>query len=256
MNLIGHLACAQDRAPAFQLGSILPDLLGMMARRPRASHLVKFWQARGEMPPHVEAIIAGIAFHHWVDARFHGAPLFRDNARTLREALQAASQEPGMKRFFAAHVLLELYLDRILLREYPGLAEEFNNLLAEGQGGMLWTFAAAHPDVDGAALEKFTGRLYRGRFAEGYLSDEGIHYRVNHILQRLGQRNLNEPESSAVVSYFGAHAAPLRSALLEFIRAMRRYGGDSQINRSGAIIAGAHTSADSRRRFAGRVEAT
>ena len=256
MNLIGHLACAQDRAPAFQLGSILPDLLGMMARRPRANQLVKFWRTRGEMPPYVEAIIGGIDFHHWVDACFHGAPLFRDNARALREALQAASQEPGMKRFFAAHILLEMYLARILLREFPGLAEEFNNLLAEGQGGMLWTFAAAHPEVDGAALEDFTGRLYRGRFAEGYRSDEGIHHRVNRMLQRLGQRSLNEPESSTVVSYFGAHAAPLRGTLLEFIRAMQQLGGDSQINRSGAMIAGAQAIGDPRWRSTGRVEPT
>ena len=90
MNLIGHLACAQNHAPAFQLGSILPDLLGMMARRPRANHLVKFWRARKQVPPYVEAIIGGIDFHHRVDARFHGAPLFRDNARTLRETLLLA----------------------------------------------------------------------------------------------------------------------------------------------------------------------
>ena len=76
MNLIGHLACAKLRDPAFQLGSMLPDLLGMYTRRPRATHLVKFWREKTERneekegqapelqpPPHTAAIIEGIQFH-------------------------------------------------------------------------------------------------------------------------------------------------------------------------------------------------
>lgn len=257
MNLIGHLACAKLRDPAFQLGSMLPDLLGMYTRRPRATHLVKFWLERnGEQerseekgrqlpelkpPPHTAAIIEGIRFHLHVDARFHGAPLFRHHASELRKALQHASNEGGMKRFFAAHILLELYYDQFLLRAFPELADRFDALLAEGDGGMLWRFCAPHPDVDGAELKVFTRRLLEIQFLQGYMSDEGIAGRVNRILQRLGQRALNEPETRCVVSYFGNGAASMVEELLEFVEAMRATepAADSPNLRPGPMMPGA-----------------
>jgi acyl carrier protein phosphodiesterase len=253
MNLIGHLACAKLRDPAFQLGSMLPDLLGMYTRRPRATHLVKFWQEKTERneeqegqapelqpPPHTAAIIEGIQFHLHVDARFHSAPLFRHHAKDLRKALQRASHEDGMKRFFAAHILLELYYDQFLLQAFPELADQFDALLAEGAGGMLWSFAAPHPDVDGDGLNAFTERMLESRFLQGYLSDEGICYRVNRILQRLGQRALNEPETRTVVSYFENGAASMARELLEFVETMRapEPAADSPNPRHGAKMPG------------------
>lgn len=261
MNLIGHLACAKLRDPAFQLGSMLPDLLGMYTRRPKATHLVKFWLERNgeqggeqerseekegqppelQQPPHTAAIIEGIRFHLHVDARFHGAPLFRHHASELRKALQHASNEDGMKRFFAAHILLELYYDQFLLRAFPELADRFDVLLAEGDGGMLWSFCAPHPDVDGAELKVFTRRLLEIQFLQGYLSDEGIAGRVNRILQRMGQRALNEPEKRSVVSYFGNGATSMVEELLEFVEAMLapEPAAGSPNSRRGAMMPGA-----------------
>ena len=145
-----------------------------------------------------------------------------------------------MKRFFAAHILLELYYDQFLLQAFPDLADQFDALLAEGDGGMLWSFCAPHPDVDGAGLKAFTQRLQESRFLQGYLSDEGIAWRVNRILQRLGQREMNEPETRSVVSYFENGAASMVKELLDFVEIMRapEPAADSPNPRHGAKMPG------------------
>ncbi len=244
MNLIGHFACAALRTPEQQLGAVLPDLLGLFSRRPRSSALVKFWEARSPHPPRppgIGGVIEGIEFHHLVDTHFHRAPLFREHAKALRVRLAGAEEAGGLKRFFAAHVLLELYFDHLLLRGAPELAPAFHGLLspairgrsapasggrsAGGQGELLAAFVMPHPQVEGDAFRAFLARMHGQRFADGYRDHAGILYRLNRVLVNQRQREMTEPEERAAVSYLTERAAEMESELLGFVAAMQSADG-------------------------------
>lgn len=104
MNFFGHAAVATWRssAPAFVLGSMLPDFASMVgARQPDSRH---------------PEITAGIAFHHATDDVFHDCPSFR---RLLSQALDALG-ELGVARGSAravAHVGVEILLDGELSKQ-------------------------------------------------------------------------------------------------------------------------------------------
>ncbi|MCH7479018.1 MAG: PD40 domain-containing protein, partial [SAR324 cluster bacterium] len=133
MNLIGHLACALRYEPAVRVGSVLPDLLPLFRRRPRISTLARMWEGEISPAPEMQALLRGIRFHRYVDVEFHHGALFRGCSGGLLAALKEASDAGGLKRFFPAHVLTELFFDRELMQHFPGLATDFNRLL-EGDG--------------------------------------------------------------------------------------------------------------------------
>ena len=238
MNLIGHYACALPHGPAFRLGSVLPDLLGLFSRKPRATTFAKFWEGRAGAPAGMEELLAGIRFHHHVDAHFHGAPLFREHATGLRLRLQEAHGGPGLKRFFAAHVLIELYYDHLLLGDNPDLSPGFYALLDGREGELLGTFVTSHPDVDGSAFKAFMARILEGGLIEGYRSMEGVLWRLNRVLLRLGQREMTEPEQDAAVSYLVEHGTALGKGLSRFVAAMQngQAGADSHNSPGGAMM--------------------
>jgi hypothetical protein len=223
MNLLSHFACAARLEPAVQLGAVLPDLLGLFRRRPRLNAVAGLWERDPERPAGVEAVLAGIRFHHHVDVRFHHAPLFHQEAKGLRMAMSEASDAPGLKRFFAAHLLLELFYDHLLLEAAPDTSAAFYRVLDEGRAGLLPAFVLRHPEMSREPLLAFLDRIMADRFVEDYRSLAGVFYRTERMLLRHRQRTLDEAERAAVTLYFKKHAARLRGELLLFVESMQQW---------------------------------
>ncbi len=204
------------------LGSVLPDFLRLFVSKPRTAELVKFWESRGGMSADIARLIDGVHFHHEVDIHFHRSPLFRDNARALRIAMEDACDQGGLKRFFAAHLLLEIYLDHLLMAESPRLTGEFYRMLEGQSEGLLTEFVTAHPDVSPHAFKDFLRRFLADRFIEDYGNLDGIFYRAERMLVWLRQRRLTEPEKEAVGSFFRENGVALQAELFRFIQAMQQ----------------------------------
>ncbi len=248
MNLIGHYACALPCPSSQRLGAVLPDLLGMYRRKLRPHQVAAAWDAGGASPAGVAGLLAGMRFHHAVDASFHHAhaALFRDTAAALQAQLLAASRTPGLKRFLPAHVLAELYFDHLLMQRDPGLSGRFHRELGEGRA-LLSLFVGRHPRADGVAFRAFLERVLAERFVQDYRTYTGILYRMNRILSRFGQRSLEPAEEGAVADWFQEHAETVSTRLHAFVAAMRRRSAGGEALR-GAGNAGPHRAA---RRLAG-----
>ena len=223
MNLIGHLACALHYEPAVQLGSVLPDLLPLFRRRPRISTLARMWE--GEIPPapEIQALLRGIRFHRYVDVEFHHGALFRGCSGGLLAALKGASDTGGLKRFFPAHVLTELFFDRELMQHFPGLAADFNRLLEGEPLALTTTFASRHPEFGAGELHEFLSRLAENGFVEDFRSADGIFRRMNRILGRYGQRSLEGAEQDAVTEFFHERMDWVRAEILRFVERMQQW---------------------------------
>ncbi len=229
MNLIGHFACAEAREPLVRVGSIVPDLLGLHRRKPRVDAIVRLWEAdgrpAGDPEEGVAQMLEGIRFHHHVDVHFHRAPLFTEGARGLRVALEEACGAPGLKRFFAAHLLIELFFDHLLLREIPGRAEAFYRDLAAARLGALPAFALRHPEMEREPLLGFLDRVGAGGLVEDYRSLDGIFQRVERMLLHFRQRAMTREEQHAAAEFLNSRQAALRSELLLFIASMQQWVG-------------------------------
>jgi len=233
MNLIGHYTCAAVPSPEVRAGAVLPDLAALYRRKVRPLALVRAWSDRAAQVPGMEALLAGVDFHHRVDARFHRAPVFRRSADAIQAVLLEASRRPGLKRFLPAHVLCELFLDHLLLRRDPGLADAFYRDV-EGAVPLLSRFVAAHPEAERGAFETFLARIVEGRFADAYLSNAGIFERMNRILVRFGQRPLEPVEQEAVAAWFERAADETEAELERFLQDMHYLAPQEVLDASAA----------------------
>ena len=109
MNFFGHALLAHrdeaTRGPIraeFVIGAMLPDFASMLRTRPPSATL--------------DALTAGLSFHHQTDDAFHGSQSFLEFSRLASSFLSDRGVPRGTARA-VAHVGVELLLDAAFARE-------------------------------------------------------------------------------------------------------------------------------------------
>jgi hypothetical protein len=158
MNFFGHALIAQrdeaTRGPIraeFVLGAMLPDFASMLRTRPPFSTL--------------DALGAGLSFHHRTDDAFHGSRSFLEFSRQASSFLSDQGVSRGTARA-VAHVGVELLLDAAFAGE-NGANEAYLSALA----GALTERVQSHIHWQTSdASERFQHLCHslqsRGRFQE------------------------------------------------------------------------------------------
>lgn len=173
MNFFGHALIAQrseaTRGPIraeFVLGAMLPDFASMLRTRPPVSTL--------------DALSAGLSFHHQTDDAFHGSQSFLEFSRQASRFLAARDVPRGTARA-VAHVGVELLLDAAFAYENGAneayLAGVACGLTEQVQGLIHWP-----TNDDSQRFQQLCQRLLeRGRFQENPPS-ELVAERLRNIL--------------------------------------------------------------------------
>ena len=134
------------------------------------------------------ALTAGIRSHLAADTAFHKSLAFAEAQSKAGQFLAAAGfAEIRVRRFFVAHIMVELALDAALLRETPHLGVEFYDAFSAADYGSitLWTEAAiAHPLPN---LPSVLVRFANSRYLMHYLSDEGVAQGLSLLCTRARQ---------------------------------------------------------------------
>ena len=184
MNYLTHfLADHQKNRPLYNFGLALPDLLNVSKRGWKPDHSL--------FPSENVAaneIWEGFKQHIASDAYFHNTALFTFQTKRLRKELeQIEPVTPGIRLFFVAHILLEMLLDRHILKTRPAIAGEFyENLDEVSEDDTNAFFAAAGIDTP-ERFFYFFGRFREAQYLYSYLEDNGIFKSVNRLLERTGQ---------------------------------------------------------------------
>ena len=112
MNFFSHAAIARrfSEAPEFLLGAMLPDFASMLGVRAAGTFV-----GGAPAPPRstLEALAAGVRFHHVSDQVFHDLPEFHTLYREGHRELSELGLARGPARA-AAHVGIEILLDTTL----------------------------------------------------------------------------------------------------------------------------------------------
>jgi len=172
--------------PLYAVGTALPDLLPLASPRSRLrSALVEATPA-----PTAEdaALRAGVRAHLATDAAFHKAPAFAAAQAQAGESLDGAGfVGVRVRRFFVAHVLVELALDAALLRADPAVADEFYAAFAAADGDAVTRWAEAAVARPLPTLPGVLARFARSRYLLSYGEDAGVAEGLSRVCGRARQ---------------------------------------------------------------------
>ncbi len=166
MNFFAHatLAWEHDNDPAFALGAMLPDFVGMLGIQP---------------PERVEQNVQrGMDHHHQADAAFHYARGFGALMAEGVALLKERGVERGRARG-ASHVGIEILLDGVLAFPEESRAH-YHAALSHGRAQCAgWRWRAAG---DALRIDDLCGRLDARSIQEDSWDAERVAWRVERAL--------------------------------------------------------------------------
>ena len=190
MNFLAHHAIAThsltpaDPLPMYVVGSVLPDLLPLADARLRPA-LIGLEPVDGIEDA---ALRVGVRVHLATDTAFHKSPTFAEAQAEVSHILtQMPFEGIRVRRFFVAHVLVELALDAVLLRDTPSLADEFYEAFDAADYAHItrWT-----EGILGQPLPKLPlvlTRFAESRYLRQYEQDEGVATGLSRLCARARQ---------------------------------------------------------------------
>ena len=184
MNFLSHYVIARRLwsppsadLPAYVVGSALPDLIGLAAPRVRLRKdpLAPNNGGTGELGSGASALAAGVWAHLATDAAFHKTAAFAEAQAKVGGLLgDAGFAGIRVRRFFVAHVLVELALDAALLRTGPTLGEEFYAAFAQADFDAVTCWAEAETGRPLPHLPDVLARFAASRYLLSYTDDAGV----------------------------------------------------------------------------------
>lgn len=169
--------------PYVLAGTALPDWLGAADRRAR----LRRERMNGNPDPRAHALARGIDRHYHDDAWFHATEAFQRTTAEVTSLLRdGVPPDPKYRAWFFSHVLVEMLVDRVLIRDDPARLDRYYAAL--GEVDPLWLeetirpWLTAQPDN----LQRYIGLFAEYRFLYGYRDDEGVAQRLEGVARRVG----------------------------------------------------------------------
>jgi acyl carrier protein phosphodiesterase len=194
MNFLSHYHVVAPATPYATVGSVLPDLVRMFDREERL-HLLQPPSNEG-LSPELAAINQGVDWHLQVDQKFHQTNFFEENARYIKQYLQeqSFSQYPRFL-YFVAHILLELLLDRLLVKRERPVARQFYSRLEAVERLPVISYLNRQKNVQypEAFWKKFT-QFREKQYVFDYAHNENFIYALNRVIARTGNQGFAEQD--------------------------------------------------------------
>lgn len=184
MNFLAHYFVDRITGkPYHNFGLILPDLMSMYKRKWKITEKVLQYS----LHQHEVQIVAGVIKHNKLDSFFHQSDFFNKYTSEIKKILLGNGIEyPENRIFFLAHLLLELMIDRVIIRREKMILKEFYNELDEIDHNELEKFFIKInlPPTKGfyGYFIKFRKRKYLYKYANNFR----LLYITNRILKRVG----------------------------------------------------------------------
>jgi len=205
MNYLSHYYIdRKDERPYFMVGCILPDLYRSFHKDIRVRHKhIAAKRSSTDLPARsytqagvINHINEGILRHLEIDRLFHTSSFFKQNTKNITAILKQHSFEHIDKYFFfLSHILLELMLDRILIKQYPKLTEQFYLTLDKIEEKYFEMHLKSINFVEYAeGFTSFFNQFRSVQYLKGYIDNEKLILALNKIWGRIGQQPFSEQD--------------------------------------------------------------
>ena len=129
----------------------------------------------------------GCLAHYRADKLFHGSSFFTEVLALANAALNKANFSEALNRkWFLAHIMAELLIDRILITEYPDLLDEFYNSLQQINDNELHGFLNLYKIEDSPKFFEFFNHFRKVQYIRYYTDNNKFVYSLNRIMIRAG----------------------------------------------------------------------
>lgn len=224
MNFLAHFYLDRDHPSSdFVIGAATPDLLSIYnsGLRIKAGHVDHLSAARRS---HVDPqFLAGLERHFHADRVFHSSPLFATETQLFSRWLEDEFVDQDVPRkYFIAHIILELLLDKVLIARNPDLLQSyykhFENLKPFDRICKASEEVAAHPlpNYD-SFLQKFTENQYLYHYQEY----DHLIYILRRLLRRVGIENASFLEDTRFLKLMAAFELRILDRYEQFFAEIR-----------------------------------
>ena len=221
MNFLSHYYIDRiENKPYHNFGLILPDLMSMYKRKWKVSSRVM----KENLTLQETQIVTGVVKHNNLDGYFHNSDFFYKYTTAIKEILQKNGvRYPEQRIHFVAHILLELLVDRVIIKKEKLILKEFYSELDQIDWNVLNDFLVK---IKLDAVEGFYGyfvKFRRRKYLYKYANNFQVLFITNRILEkvnlpqivdqkRLMKKCLNEIEAIINESYY--EVTSLRSRMI------------------------------------------
>lgn len=215
MNYYAHGGRYVDD-PYFLAGTAIPDWLGVADRGLRLPpRVVRPWIDGTD--PKLVTLARGILQHHEDDAEFHANMAFARLQVTFGRALRHLDPEGNDHvRGLLAHIVPELLLDAVLIEDDPSGLERYYEAVSSVDVPAVTRMIGQMAGREPIQLSKFVDIFLHERFLADYLRDEGLCFRLNQVLRRVGVGML-PAGFETLLPEMRAQVREARAELLSFI---------------------------------------
>lgn len=207
----------EGSTPLTRIGSALPDLWSLLARRPLPL-VVQRRLDESALPESIE-LACGIRSHLSADAAFHGHDVFRERIAWLGPRLTPCWS--GLRHAsLAAHVLVEMVLDGWIVSREPRRLDTYYACYTSERVAMAARLCADDAAME-AEVEGVLRRFASVQFLRDYAEPEGMVDRFVRLLTHTPFASGTEPDATALVSVVREASDRFRLGSSELLEAAR-----------------------------------
>lgn len=186
MNYFSHYYYAHHPSDVyFNVGLILPDF----SRSALGARRLKLSEPRAQL--HFESLRMGCLEHYRADEVFHASTFFNEMEREINQDLKQMNSN-GQRRWFMAHILVEMLLDRVLMEKDPGALDRFYSDLELVDWNEVGRFLLDSGKTDIEAFVKHQEGFRKYRFIYQYQEAWGMVEALGRVVLRTGQPALGD----------------------------------------------------------------
>lgn len=219
MNFISHYFLDHIYGnPYFNTGLAIPDFMGNINRRwkPIRNDEIQTISYEGIQ------LWKGIDAHVRADAIFHNSSFFKEQTLALRLRMEKNGlKDREYRLFFLAHISLELLLDRLILLQFPGIADRFYDDLDKVDDPILKKALQSGVNTEIGTFMTFIEKFREYKYVYTYLEIEKMIYALNRIMGRAKQEAFDEQAIDSLIRTFYETEQTLKPHFLKFFDGMR-----------------------------------
>ena len=180
MNYLSHFYI--DQKPDnhyFNVGLLLPDF----AR----NHVTIFPKLASFDKEEHSQIHAGCMAHYAADKKFHSSDFFEHYTEAFKIHLKAAPfSDSFQRRWFLAHILFEMMIDRLLVKHIDGLCKTYYKGLDEVEQIVLGEFLLLNQAKNPDELLRNFNHFRNAKYIFQYIDNNTLVYSLSRVLQYAG----------------------------------------------------------------------
>lgn len=140
-------------------------------------------------------LLSGALQHYHSDKLFHASTFFEKYQSLINDKLKNIPLSDDVNRkWFIAHVLTELLIDRQIVKSHQSIVDDFYDSLNHVDDRELSVFLGYFGMADPADFLKFFGHFRNARYIYYYADNNKFLYSLGRIMMRVGIKELSDTD--------------------------------------------------------------